>query len=112
VPSSTTSLFTQIFKMVRRTVRYLVNEGCYQFGIPNTTSGIIEATLLKTPTAVIFPVGIVADAVGVVIKMCPLLGDVEVTRIPVIGERRTAKLMSIGSPQRRGADGLKLQDRS
>lgn len=54
---------------------------------------------MKTPKAVMVPAGIVGSKLQDGLKMCPVLGSLDVTSMPVVGKKRPTHLTSTASPE-------------
>lgn len=69
--------------MVCRTVRNFVRQNCPLAAI--NTNYIVIKLAMKTPKAILVPAGFVGDALQDGLNMCPMLGAVDVTSMPVVG---------------------------
>lgn len=81
--------------MVCRTVRNFVRQNCPLAAI--NTNYIVIKLAMKTPKAILVPAGFVGDALQDGLNMCPMLGAVDVTSMPVVGMMRLINLSSITS---------------
>lgn len=74
-------------------VRHLVKDGLTRCGLPNNTSDIVKATLLRVPPSIVIPLGSVGIAVGATLSVCPFIKDVKVAKIPLVGELSETAIM-------------------
>ncbi|KAI1765277.1 hypothetical protein GGR53DRAFT_465466 [Hypoxylon sp. FL1150] len=69
--------------MVCRTVRNLAQQG-YSLGATNMNVALIKLAM-QTPTIVLVPVGIIGGKLQDGLRMCPVLGSLDVSSMPVVG---------------------------
>lgn len=73
--------------MVCRTVRKFVHQNC-PFCTTDMTF-LVTKLAMKTPKSVLIPATIVGGKLHDGFKMCPVIGSLDVTSMPVVGKTRT-----------------------